>query len=368
MVIKMIKNEAVSEREMTLLLANLLSVKAIFAFPRAIFATSANAAWVEVIYMSLLAWIMLELSFLTYRFSGKKSIIDLAEKIGKKPLKIAVSLLVVAVFLVNFVTEVRMFSESVKIILLPKTDIEYIMILLAVTICLGQKSGLSAAATINAIFFPICLVFLGFIVIFLYKNYNINNLFPILGNGTVSILKGGIRNISCYSDVLALNLLLPHLSDISVPKKSGRKALLIASLTMLFICLSYALCYPYPWSKEYLLPVYQLSTRIRAGEYFQRFEAFFEFVWEISQLLYSTIYIFLISETLSKAFNLSDRTAICYGIIATVMLVAAEPSSVVDVLKVTQIADMATAHLAYILPIVIPVLYIVKRKKAQNLE
>ncbi len=46
MVIKMIKNEAISEREMTLLLANLLNVKTIFAFPRAIFATSANAAWI----------------------------------------------------------------------------------------------------------------------------------------------------------------------------------------------------------------------------------------------------------------------------------------------------------------------------------
>ena len=363
---KMTENERITEREMTLLVANLLSVKAIFAFPRTIFESSANAAWIEVIYMSLLTWAMLELSFLTYKFSGKKSIIDLADRIGKKPLKIAVALLVVIVLSVNFITEVRMFSESVKIILLPKTDIEYIMILLAVTICLGQKSGLSAAATINAIFFPICLVFLGFIVIFLGKTYNMNNLFPLLGNGTASILKGGIKNISCFSDILAVNLLLPHLQDISIPKKSGRKALLIASLTMLFICLSYALCYPYPWSKEYLLPVYQLSTRIRAGEYFQRFEAFFEFVWEISQLLYSTIYIFLISETLSKAFNLSDRTAVCYGVIAAVALIALEPSSVVSVLEVSQLADMATAHFAYLLPIVIPVLYIIKRKRTQK--
>ena len=117
----MIKNETITEREMTLLLANLLSVKAIFAFPRTIFLTSGNAAWIEVIYMSLLAWAMLELSLLTYRFSGKKSVIDLAERVGKKPFKIVVALLVVIVLTVNFTTEVRMFSESVKIILLPKT-------------------------------------------------------------------------------------------------------------------------------------------------------------------------------------------------------------------------------------------------------
>ena len=357
------KNEVIREKEMTLLIANLLSVKAIFAFPRTLFQTSANAAWIEVIYMTLIAWALIEISFLTYRISGKKSIIDISGKIGGKPLKIAVSLLVVTALSVNFLTEIRMFSESVKLILLPRTDIEYIMILLATTVCIGQRRGLSAIATVNAIFFPICLVFLGFIVVFLGKSYNINNLFPVFGNGTKSILTGGIKNISCFGDIIAVNLLLSHAKDISVPKKSGRKALLIASLTMLFICLSYALCYPYPLSKDYLLPVYQLSKMIRAGEYFQRFEAFFEFVWEISQLLYSSIYVFLICETVAKAFDLKDQNAVSYGIIAVITLIAAEPVSVEKVLKISRIADIMTAPTVYFLPILIPLLYIKKAKK-----
>lgn len=366
----MVKNETINEKEMTLIIANLLSVKAIFAFPRTIVETSANAAWIEVIYMTVLAWALLEISFLTYRITGRKSIIDISAKIGGKPLKIVVSALVVAALLVNFATEIRMFSESVKLILLPKTEIEYILILLAVTVCIGQKRGLSAIAAINAIFFPVCLAFLGIIVFFLYKAYNINNLFPILGNGTKSILTGGIKNLSCFGDVIAINLLLPHLRDVSIPKKSGRKALLIASLTMFFICLCYVLCYAYPLSKEYLLPVYQLSKMIRAGEYFQRFEAFFEFIWEISQLLYSSIYIFLICETLSKAFDLKDQNAIAYGIIAIITLIAAEPAPVTEVLKISHIADMMTTPIVYLLPIFIPFLYIKKksseRRKAER--
>lgn len=362
------KNEKISERELTLILANLLSVKAIFAFPRAIFETSANAAWIEIIYMSLLAWAALEVSILTYRKAGKRSVLEIAESVGNKPFKVAVGLAVAAVFCVNFITELRMFAESVKIILLPRTDIEYIMILLAVTICIGQKSGIRATATINAIFFPICLLFLGFIVVFLGKSYNINNLFPILGKGTGAIFKGGIRNISCFSDILALNILIPHTEDIGVPKKSGRKALLIAAVTMLLICLCYALCYPYPWTKEYLMPVYQLSTRIRAGEYFQRFEAFFEFVWEISQLLYSTIYIFLISEVLAKTFNLKDKAAICYGVIALVTLLAVQPSSIVAVLDASRLADVIAAPFAYLLPIIVPLLYALKGKKKDEIR
>lgn len=363
----MAKNEEISGKELTLVIANLLSVKAIFAFPRNMFETSGNAAWIEVIYLSLLAWVLLEISFLTYRISGRKSIIDLAGKMGGKPLKIAVSALVIPILSINFITETRMFSESVKLILLPKTDIEYIVILLAVAICIGQKRGLKAIATVNAIFFPICLVFLGFIVLFLFKTYNVNNIFPILGNGTKSILTGGLKNSSCFGDILALNLLLPHIRDVDVPKKSGRRALLIASTTMLLICLCYALCYPYPLSKEYLLPVYQLSKMIRAGEYFQRFESFFEFVWEISQLLYSAIYVYLICETIEKTFDLSDRNAISYGVIASITLIATEQINVVSVLKITQIAEMICSPIAYLLPIAVPILYMAKKKGRGNI-
>ncbi len=362
------KNEQISERELTLLLANLLSVKAIFAFPRTVFATSANAAWIEIIYMSLMAWVTIETWALAYRKTGKRSVLELAENIGKRPFKIIVGLAVVLVFCINFATEFRIFAESVKIILLPKTDIEYIMILLAVTICIVQKSGLRAVATVNAIFFPICLVFLGFIVIFLNKSYDINNIFPVLGNGAGAIFKGGVENISCFSDILALNILIPYIKDIGAAKRSGRNALLIAAITMLLICLSYALCYPYPWTKEYLLPVYQLSTRIRAGEYFQRFEAFFEFVWEISQLLYSTIYIFLISKVLSKTFSLKDETVICYGAVALVTLAALKPMPIVGALQISGFADRMAAPLAYLLPIIIPILYMQKRKEKNELH
>lgn len=356
------KNPILSQRELTLLTANLLSVKAIFAFPKALFETGGNAAWMEVIFISLLAWGLTEISFLFYRFSGKKTLVEISGVLGGKPLKITVSVLLTAILSVNFVSETRMFSESVKLILLPKTEIEYIMILLATAIYFGQKGGISAIATVNAIFFPICLTFLGFIVVFLNRNYSITNLFPIFMSGPKSVLSGGLKNASCFSDIIAINLLLPHVKDIGAPKKSGRLALLTGAITMLLICLSYALCYPYPASKEYLLPVCQLTKMIRAGEYFQRFEAFFEFVWEISQLLYSAIYIFLICETLKKAFNLKDRKAIALPVITITSLLAAEPMPVTEVLTLSKAANRITTPAAYLLPILIPFLYMVKKR------
>ena len=81
-------------RQLTLLMSNLLITKMIFAFPRFLFKTSGNAAWIQAIYMTVLAYILLIISLNFYKRTGNRSIIQLAESIGKTPLKILVSLVV----------------------------------------------------------------------------------------------------------------------------------------------------------------------------------------------------------------------------------------------------------------------------------
>ncbi len=278
-----------NSRQLTLLISNLLIAKMMFAFPRFLFKTSGNAAWIQAIYVSLLAYILFSASIWFYRYTGNKSILQLAESTGKIPLKIIVALLVTVIITANVATEMRTFTESVKIVLLPKTKTELIMIFFAVTVIIGAYCGFGTLSVINALFFPFCLFFILVMVIVLFPTYNVNNIFPLFGTGAKDIFIKGLRDTSCFTDLLALNLILPHCKDIEMVKKSGRNAILISGTTLVLLCLSYGLTYPYPYSAEFLLVPYQLSRMVRAGEYFQRFEALFEFVWTITQLLYSSI-------------------------------------------------------------------------------
>jgi len=52
-----------NQKQLTMLMANLLIVKIIFAFPRNLFKTSGNAAWIEAIYLTAIAAILLEVTF-----------------------------------------------------------------------------------------------------------------------------------------------------------------------------------------------------------------------------------------------------------------------------------------------------------------
>lgn len=351
-----------NQKQLTMVIANLLIVKIIFAFPRNLFKTSGNAAWIEAIYLTIVAWILLEITFLTYKTVGKKSVIQLAECIGGKTLKVITALIIILVIGGFLCTEVRTFAESVKIILLPSTSIEVIMLLFAITAGIGAWYGLEAIATINAIFFPFCLFFLAVLVIWLVPNFNLNNLMPVFGLGGKNIFLHGIKNLSCFSDILVLNLLLPYCNNVEMVKKSGRYAILTAGSVLIAIALVYGLCYPYPYSADFLLTAYQLSRMARAGEYFQRFEALFELVWTLTHLLYSAIYIYIICSVLKDGFKLSYSKPLIPCVVALVALISFEPSSVMDLLEVSSTVKQIFFPFAYVLPIAVPLIYAHKRR------
>lgn len=354
---------SLNQRQLTLLMSNLLITKMTFSFPRYLFKTSGNAAWIQAIYMSLLAYIILRISLAFFKYSGNKSILELSESIGKKPLKIAISLIVAFIIIVHTTTEMRTFLESVKIILLPKTKIEYILIFFGATVSIGALCGFNSLSTINALFFPFCLFFLGALVVFLLPTYNINNIFPVFGTGVKNIFAVGLLDMHCFSDLLALNLLYPYIGDIKTIKESGTKAVLISGIALTVICLAYGLTYPYPYSTEFLLIPYQLSRMVRAGEYFQRFEALFEFVWTLTHLLYSAIYVYILCLVFQKAFKLRAAKSLIPCVVVLLSLVSFIPSSVVELLDTSNILKRIMAPFALFLPIIVPLIFCIRQRK-----
>ena len=103
-----------NQRQLTLLMSNLLITKMTFSFPRFLFKTSGNGAWIQAIYMSLLAYVILRLSLSFFKHTGNKSILSLSESLGKKPLKIAVSLLIAFIIIVHTTTEMRKDCSSAQ--------------------------------------------------------------------------------------------------------------------------------------------------------------------------------------------------------------------------------------------------------------
>lgn len=245
-----------------------------------------DRVYIQYVIVIGLFWITTKL------YRSNKNIIQLAEMTGKKWLKIIVGVVVFVVLLINYSSIIRIFPETVKIVLLQDFEIEFIIPIFMLAIGIGAYIGLEPIARVNNMFMPLAGIVLLLSLILLIPYFNINNIFPILGNGVYSITVKGINTISLFSDILLLNILLPYCENTSEAKKSGWRAIYISATIGVVILLSYCLIYPYPVSREFMIPVYQLSRVIHLGNFFSRFEVIFQFVWSILVLIYSPIYVY----------------------------------------------------------------------------
>ena len=150
---------------------------------------------------------------------------------------------------------------------------------------------------------------------------------------------------------MLLNILLPYCENTSEAKKSGWRAIYISATIGVVILLSYCLIYPYPVSREFMIPVYQLSRVIHLGNFFSRFEVIFQFVWSILVLIYSSIYVYALCYVWQITFDLKYYKPLILPVVIISGIVAVLPSSVVDLVKSERLENIIVYPVAFLLPI-----------------
>lgn len=328
-----------------------VTIKLLLSYPASIVKNSGQAAWIEVLYASLLAFVLFFITSKAYKF--KKDIITLAESIGKKPLKIIVGLAVFFVLLFNFSIVTRMFPESVKVIMLQDNKIESILIGFAVVTAIGAYMGIHSISRISFLFLPIAgIVFVGFLLLLL-PYCNIQNIMPILGEGPKNLFLNGINSLAIFSDFILLNIFIPDMKNLDDTKKSGKKSFIISAAAAFLTVLAYCLNYEYPASADYLLPMYQLMKMIHISSFFSRFEAFFQFIWSILVFLYSSAYVFAMCRVLQKTFSLKFYKPLIIPLVLISTAIAKLPDSISDTVKFAEKFNLIQIPIVFFLPLII---------------
>lgn len=343
-----------------MLLTNAISVKLFLSFLHNMVCTSGNAAWLQCIYVSLAALLIFVGTYKLYAKYGSLSIIELAQIAGGKPLKTAVGLLVCAVLTANIAMTVRLFPESVKIYLLPNTPTEFILLFLAVAVAVGAYCEIEALSRLHAIIVPVSAAAMCVFFLLVLPNCRTDNLFPILGTGAYNIFVRGFERISVFSDILLLNLLLPYCKSAKTAVKCGFRAIAASGAFAIAITLLYATAYPYPTSKYFIMPVYQLIRLVRVGDFFQRVESIFEFIWSVSTMLYISVYICVICMVWRKIFALKHQKPLVAPITIIIFAIALMPSSTGALLSGENSAKSIMCIAAFTLPPLFAVICAIK--------
>ncbi len=347
-------------RETTSVMIVVLTVKMLFTYPRYLVERCLNGAWLSVILYLVLSVGIFWVTEKLYLKTGRTSVINQAEAVGGRTLRAIVGIFSFAAMMLTIAPMVRTFPEAIKTVLLQNTDMLAIVAALAVGAYFGAYFGIEALGITASIFLPFAAFFILIFFILLQPHFALTNLFPF---SFYDISIGNTSSFSLFSDIFVLNFLLPYIGDMKTVRKSGYIALIISGITGALIVLAYCLCYPYPSSSRFIVPLYQLARMVKIGTYFQRLESIFEFVWSISILIYCGIYLWVMCDIFKKSFALGDYKPLIMPVLVILLRFVFWEESYTGALRSDFVASNYLYPIMYLLPLLVGALYLRKRRR-----
>ncbi len=293
----------------------------ILNLPKSIIGTTSSGSIINVIFVTLIAFIIVYLiSQLLKSFPGL-DILDISKFLGGKVLKFIIGALFLCYSIFTISIVLRSFSETLKIIFFPRTPVQIIMLLFLLAIVFVNKLGFQAMARSNLFFTPIILFSILFIFVANFGNYTVQRVFPLLGNGAVSTFLSGASNLFAFGGIAYLYFLPPHLKEQKDYTKIALSAIGISGVFLLMSVTTLLLLFPLLTSSEEILPLYLAARFIEFGRFFQRLDAVFVFTWIISMACYLSLALYFATDIFKKITNIQYSkwvigliTSICFGI------------------------------------------------------
>jgi spore germination protein (amino acid permease) len=354
--------------EASALLINAICARIFLNFPRIAVEDSATAAWIEVVYFSIVSFLLFVLMQKLYKNFEGLDILDICEFTFGRISKVVLGFIYIFLFLFIGTIILREYAENLKVVSLPNTPISFIMAILLLAALVGAFSGIEAIVRFHVIVVPFIILGILIILIGAAKFYDINKIFPILGNGVPVILSKGLIRTSVFSPIIYLFFITPFIKTHKNFKLAGYIGMGISGLLLIVTAIVYLMVYPYPVSTESFLPVYQLSRLVSYGRFFQRIESIFLLIWVSSSLLYLSVILFFISYTFKKTFKIEYNKPLLIPFAIVIMSLSLLPPNLISAIKLEGIYNSFSGAITIALSLLILIGAVIKkdRRKRSN--
>jgi len=284
----------------------------IFDIPNEIFMSTGTGAWLNTIYISLLALVLAVIIYKLFKIFPNKDIVDISEYVGGKFLKIITA----TIFLIFFISIcafcIRYFTNSIRIIYYTSTPLTFLLILFLIPAVLSNKLGLKSISGVNLILVPILLISTAILFFANIREFNFSNLFPIFGYGVDDVFLSGASNIFCFTGLFYLFFLPPYLKEHKHFKTISISYVIFAGIYLLFTILSLLMSLASISLTDEIFSIYLLSRLIEFGTFFQRIDAIFIFLWFLAVFSFVSFTFFITLHIFKKSTHIKHSKEMVY--------------------------------------------------------
>ena len=169
---------------------------------------------------------------------------------------------------------------------------------------------------------PVVFAILGGIIIVIISGlgqFELGNLFPILGNGGLGIFESSIWTLSAVDNII-IGLIFADRIKSERFLKSGVAASITALVAYTVCNLCYNLTFPYSSGQNNTSGIIDIARGAENGGFFQRFEAILLFIVIIGMICFIAIYLSAAVKQVDDTFSIKKRkSAVLSGLIAVLV-------------------------------------------------
>ena len=180
----------ISSLQMAMMLYPAVIATSIISAPSIIAKYARNDLWLPPIIASFLGFLTVYIAFELHKRYPKQTVIQLSEQILGKFAGKLVSLCILSFYLIYTGHIIRGYSEFIVSSFLFNTPISVIMVSMIMLCAFTVFGGIEVLGRIAQLFFPLFVIPILFCVLLLSPDFEVKNIFPILGGGIVSSSQG----------------------------------------------------------------------------------------------------------------------------------------------------------------------------------
>ena len=294
----------------------------IINFPNSIITTTGSAAWINVIYISIIAIIFCLLICKLFNPFPASDILDVSEFLGGKFLKTIIGSIYIIFFVFLAGTFLKYMANSLELIYFEQTPIVFLLLLFLIPVVIVGKLGIKSISQVNLIFMPILLISIVITLFSTVKNFIPQRIYPIMGFGADKTFIYGLSNIFAFSGFSYVYFLIPILKNPEDFKKIAVGSIIVSAIYLFLSVICLLMSFPFIAFTDEMLSVYLLARMIEFGRFFQRIDAIFVFIWILSTLSFLAFTSNLITSIFKKLTSIKNSREMTYSFAALIFSVA----------------------------------------------
>lgn len=295
----------ISGGQMAFILFNVVVSTGALILPGVTGALAERDLWLSPVWGALVGAIALLLAFGLHRLYPNETVIQQAPRILGFSLGKTVGFLYLLSLIMLTGANVYQYTEFLKTVFLPETPDVVVMGSLILVSGLAARGGLELVARSIQIVSPISIVFLFTLLVLSMQAWDLRNIFPIMEDGPLPSLKGGIPQSFWFSELFLISFLLPYVLKGEKKMRWSAITLLAILLALVFVNLSIITIYGLE-SNVYLFSFFKVARYISYANFFEHLDAFAVASWTMNIFAKVAFLIYITSLGTAQWLHLSD--------------------------------------------------------------